>query len=56
MKKYLNVDIWVVFSALVLIYAMALTIEYKFIFNEDFFVNALGIRDNTEKLRVFFEC
>jgi len=47
MNKYLNANIWIIFSVIAFIYAVALTIEYKFIYTEDYFVYAFGREKST---------
>jgi len=47
MNKYLNANIWIIFSVIAFIYAVALTIEYKFIYTVDYFVYAFGREKST---------
>ncbi|MDR2929261.1 MAG: hypothetical protein LBV41_13860 [Cytophagaceae bacterium] len=46
LQKYLDANIWLVFAIIAMFYGIALTIEYKFIFTEDYFVNALGRKES----------
>ena len=53
-KKYLNVNIWLAFAGIALLYAIALAIEYKCIYTEDYFVSALG-RESSTRLNDYLD-
>jgi len=54
MQRYLNANIWFIFLTIISFYAVSLFIEYKFIFTDKFFVQALNV-DESFCLQCFFE-
>lgn len=55
MKKFLDnyfkANTWIVFAIIVIMYFIALTIEFKFIFTDEFYINAFESKKNFESIQ-----
>ncbi|MDR1984520.1 MAG: hypothetical protein LBQ28_06835 [Prevotellaceae bacterium] len=54
LTAYFETKIWFAFAAIMLVYFVALTLEFKFVFTDDFYLNSLSTRyDDHSKLFEF---
>ncbi|MDR1552829.1 MAG: hypothetical protein LBS69_05135 [Prevotellaceae bacterium] len=42
LTKYFKLNTWIVFAVIISVYFIALTIEFKFVFTDDFYINSLS--------------
>ncbi len=53
LSKYLKINIWIVFGVIVTIYFVALTIEFKFVFTDDFYHQSFDAKNSYEQVQSF---
>lgn len=52
-QKYLNINIWITFFIIYLIYSISLVLESHFIYTDSFLINIIGIDKTSDSLKRF---
>jgi len=56
LDNYFKANTWIVFAIIMILYFIALTIEFKFIFTDDFYLKAFESKKNFESIQNTDNC